>query len=96
MRIAVIAPTFIPAKRANTLQVMKMTQAIANTGHQVRLAVPEEPGQSRKEDPGWEDMANWYGLTTKFPIDYLPAQSISGLLPGLPKGGVRKKEGPKS
>lgn len=73
MRIAVIAPTFIPAKRANTLQVMKMTQAIANVGHTVILAVPEEPGKSRNEIKEWGEMANWYGLTKKFPIDYLPA-----------------------
>ena len=75
MRIAVIAPTFIPAKRANTLQVMKMTQALANSGHQVQLAVPEEPGRPGDELQMWEDIAHFYGLSSRLPIDYMPAKS---------------------
>ncbi len=75
MRIAVIAPTFIPAKQANTLQVMKMTQAIVNLGHQVQLAVPETPGKRGDESQEWEEIADFYGLSNRFPIDYLPAKS---------------------
>jgi hypothetical protein len=33
MKIAIIAPTEIPARRANTLQVMKMAQALVVRGH---------------------------------------------------------------
>jgi glycosyltransferase involved in cell wall biosynthesis len=40
MKVAVAAPTYIPARRANTVQVMKMTQAIAETGHEVSLCIP--------------------------------------------------------
>ena len=58
MKIAIIAPTFIPAKRANTLQVMKMTDAIVNLGHQVRLAVPEDSGRMRVDSSRWEDTTN--------------------------------------
>ena len=76
MKIAIIAPTFIPAKRANTLQVMKMTDAIMNLGHQVRLAVPESSGRTRVDSRNWEDTANNYGISNKFPIDYLSAKSI--------------------
>ena len=50
MKVATIAPTFIPARRANTLQVMKMTQAFANLGNEVRLAVPEVSGDTRGGD----------------------------------------------
>lgn len=75
MKIAIIAPTFIPAKRANTLQVMKMTQAIANLGHQVNLAVPEARGKPRADSQRWEDIAHYYGLSNKFPIEYLSAKS---------------------
>ena len=75
MKIAIIAPTFIPAKRANTLQVMKMTDAIMNLGHQVRLAVPEASGRTRVDSRNWEDTANYYGVSNKFPIDYLSAKS---------------------
>jgi glycosyltransferase involved in cell wall biosynthesis len=75
MKIAIIAPTFIPAKRANTLQVMKMTDAIMNLGHQVRLAVPEASGRTRVDFQRWEDTATYYGISNKFPIDYLSAKS---------------------
>lgn len=76
MKIAIIAPTFIPAKRANTLQVMKMADAIVSLGHQVRLAVPEASGRTRVDSRNWEDTANNYGISNKFPIDYLSAKSI--------------------
>ena len=45
MKIAVIAPTAIPSRRANTIQVMKMSQALANLGHTVRLTAPGRPLQ---------------------------------------------------
>jgi len=68
MRIAVIAPTQIPARRANTIQVMKMTQAIAQLGHQVRLAVPGG------EAVPWERLAHQYGLHRHFPVEWLPVR----------------------
>lgn len=70
MKIAVIAPTYIPARRANTVQVMKMTQALALVGNSVRLAVPTfEPARSY----GWEELARQYGLRESFPIEWLSA-----------------------
>jgi glycosyltransferase involved in cell wall biosynthesis len=42
LRISVIAPSTIPARRANTLQVMKMTQAISALGHRVHLIAPSK------------------------------------------------------
>ena len=41
MKIALIAPTAIPSRRANTIQVMKMAQALVVNGHDVHLAAPE-------------------------------------------------------
>ena len=43
MRIAVIAPTEIPARRANTIQVTKMTQAFTTLGHTTLLVSPFNP-----------------------------------------------------
>jgi glycosyltransferase involved in cell wall biosynthesis len=54
---------------------MKMTDAIMNLGHQVRLAVPEASGRTRVDPRRWEDIANYYGISNKFPIDYLSAKS---------------------
>jgi glycosyltransferase involved in cell wall biosynthesis len=74
MNIAVIAPTHIPARRANTLQVMKMAQALTSLGHNVRLATPG-PKPDFEEDSRpeilWERLARHYGLRHKFPIDWL-------------------------
>lgn len=68
MKIALVSPTHLPARRANTLQVMKMAQAMAGLGHVVRVAVPGFP--SEKVD--WDDLAYQYGLQRQFPIEWLP------------------------
>jgi len=44
MKIALIAPSEIPARRANTMQVMKMAQAMTILGHDVRMAAPTYKG----------------------------------------------------
>jgi len=69
MKIAVVAPTHLPARRANTLQVMKMAQALACLGHDVRVAAPGAPGTAVP----WEEIADLYGLQTRFPVEWLPA-----------------------
>jgi glycosyltransferase involved in cell wall biosynthesis len=70
MKIAVIAPTYIPARRANTVQVMKMCQALAGLGHSVRLAVP---GLPHPEEKDWGQLSHHYGLQMQFPVEWLPA-----------------------
>jgi glycosyltransferase involved in cell wall biosynthesis len=70
MKIAVIAPTSIPARRANTIQVMKMTQALVERGQDVRMAVP---ASSASIAPSWEQLSYHYGLKTTFQISWLPA-----------------------
>ena len=72
MKIAVIAPTHIPARRANTMQVMKMTQALASLGHTVQLIAPGLP-MPGKEGCQWEELAQQYGLLHPFPIEWLAA-----------------------
>ncbi len=71
MKIAVIAPTSIPARRANTVQVMKMCQALVELGHQVRLAAPSE--DINAPWPDWEALAHHYGLRHPFPVAWLAA-----------------------
>jgi glycosyltransferase involved in cell wall biosynthesis len=78
MKIAVVAPSEIPARRANTMQVMKMTQALSELGHSVRLAVPAaQQGPQSADGPqrtDWESLMRHYGLRRPFPIDWLPAR----------------------
>ena len=83
MKIAVIAPTEIPARRANTVQVMKMTQAFVSNGHETRLASPiaspavTAGNEIERTSPGhhWDDLARHYGLQHQFPIQWFPARS---------------------
>ena len=76
MKIAIIAPTAIPSRAANTVQVMKMAQALADIGNEVLLLAPRSIEQSGKtHQPDWTALANHYGLTIAdpFPITWLPA-----------------------
>lgn len=73
MKIAVIAPTEIPARRANTMQVMKMTQAMAAIGQDVCLIAPRASGGPKVSAVPWEELARHYGLQQPFPIEWLPA-----------------------
>jgi glycosyltransferase involved in cell wall biosynthesis len=73
MKIAVIAPTQIPARRANTIQVMKMTQAFCELGHEVRLLTPR--GKVQPSATSWSELAHHYGLSCEFPVVWLRAGS---------------------
>jgi glycosyltransferase involved in cell wall biosynthesis len=55
------------------MQVMKMTQAFASLGHQVRLAIPEDAGNEASGDRSWDSLSHHYGLNTRFPMEWLPA-----------------------
>ena len=72
MKIALVAPTHMPSRRANTLQVMKMAQAFTCLGHTVRVAVP---GIVAQPVP-WDELAHLYGLRARFPVEWLPASSF--------------------
>lgn len=83
MKIAVIAPTEIPARRANTVQVMKMTQALVSLDHETRLASPfthpfrmtGNEIEAATQHHQWEPLSRHYGLQHKFPIVWLQARS---------------------
>lgn len=72
MKIALVAPSEIPARRANTVQVMKMAQALKLCGHEVRLAAPSRT--RRDVPPPWDELAKMYGLSQRFEISWLPAR----------------------
>ena len=73
MKLANIAPTSIPSRRANSLQVMKMTQAFANLGHDVHLVIPDDGKEIEVGDRSWDTLAHHYGLSTEFQMEWLPA-----------------------
>jgi glycosyltransferase involved in cell wall biosynthesis len=69
MKILLVAPTYLPARRANTLQVMKMAQAMKVLAHEVLVLVPDS-GLSGAVD--WGTLAYHYGLHQKFDVKWLP------------------------
>lgn len=71
MKIALIAPGPIPAQTANSIQVMKMAQALAEQGHTLQVFAA-----ANEANPSWKDLAAHYGLTRRFEIRRLPAHPI--------------------
>lgn len=66
MKIAVLSTANIPSTRANSLQTMKVCQALAQLGEDVCLWVPGNIAHA------WEDLASPYGVQEAFPIRFLP------------------------
>jgi glycosyltransferase involved in cell wall biosynthesis len=74
MRLAIVAPTSIPSRKANTLQVMKMSQAFVSLGHDIRLSIPDDDREFSSGIRNWDSLAHHYGLTKKFQMEWLPAK----------------------
>ena len=68
MRIAVITNSRIPSLTANSIQAMKVCQALVQNGHEIRVFAPRET-----EPASWEQLASHYGLRTAFEIEWLPS-----------------------
>jgi glycosyltransferase involved in cell wall biosynthesis len=65
VKIAYIAASVLPSWTANSVQVMKVCQALTQNGHEVTLYVP---GKTRST---WESLSAHYGVTSKFPINWI-------------------------
>lgn len=65
MKIAAISTSCIPSNTANSIQVMKVCQALRQLGPEVKLSTP------CFKTAGWKELAEQYGLTTSFDIEWL-------------------------
>ncbi len=65
MRIAYIAASVIPSWTANSVQVMKVSQALSQNGHEVHLLVPG------KTTTPWNELISHYGIQNEFPVHWL-------------------------
>lgn len=72
MKIACITPSRIPSVTANSIQAMKMCQALAQTGHDVVLIAPGEGPEGSTRQKRWQVLAEHYGLSTPFEFVHLP------------------------
>ena len=68
MRIAVITNSRIPSLTANSIQAMKVCDALTELGHDLRVFAPREV-----EPASWDELAKHYGLRFAFQIDWLPS-----------------------
>ena len=62
MKIACISTAQLPSIKANSIQVMKVCQALVQNGEDVSLYVPGTVPVS------WEELADYYGLIDPFPV----------------------------
>lgn len=68
MRIACIATSRVPSRTANSIQVMKVCQALVDRGHTIQLWLP---GRTPEENA--ESLLHHYGLRSQFPMRWLQA-----------------------
>lgn len=88
MRIACISASRVPASTANSIQVMKACQALAQLGHEVRLWVPSIENENKEKNSktakdvdqdashSWERLGSFYGLQTRFEVEMIPARTL--------------------
>jgi glycosyltransferase involved in cell wall biosynthesis len=68
MRIAAISNSRIPSLTANSIQAMKVCDALAQAGHDIRMIVPAEACPTP-----WSDLARHYGVSHPFQIEWRPS-----------------------
>ncbi len=65
MKIACVSSSRVPSSAANSIQVMKVCQALAQVGHQVNLWVP---GNAHLP---WGELSTYYGLSIPFETGWI-------------------------
>lgn len=70
VKIVCISASQIPSNTANSIQVMKVCQALAQIGHEVTLVVPGNPHSTISN----LQLASHYGLRTPFKVIWLLAR----------------------
>lgn len=71
MRIACIAASEVPSRKANSIRVMKVCQAFRRLGHEVRLFLP-----GHDPEIPWERLAEHYGLQTSIETRWIPNVAV--------------------
>ncbi|MFH2040494.1 MAG: glycosyltransferase [Chloroflexota bacterium] len=72
MKIIYISAGEIPSNKANSIQVMKVCQALARQGQTVTLLSPAV----KTGEPDWHSLSVHYGLTTPFELQFIHMQSF--------------------
>lgn len=75
LRIVYLSSACIPSRTANSIHVMKMSQALARVGHDVNLIAPDQQ-KGREQYPG--NVWHYYGVEQGFEIAFGPWLSMKG------------------
>jgi glycosyltransferase involved in cell wall biosynthesis len=67
-----ITDSMVPARTANSIQVMRMSQAFAQCGANIELIVPWQPQKLLTQPAAFFNIRRYYGLETDFPLKFLP------------------------
>jgi glycosyltransferase involved in cell wall biosynthesis len=70
MKIACITASAVPSSSANSIQAMKVCQALAQLGNEVTLLVPGE-----SESGAEKGLPSFYGISSVFPVEWLKKRS---------------------
>lgn len=73
MKLAYVTKTQIPSRTANSIHIMKICQAFADNGHQVKLICNLDIAF---REPGVSDIYSYYGVGKKFEAEFLPWHKI--------------------
>jgi glycosyltransferase involved in cell wall biosynthesis len=69
MRIAAITNSRIPSATANSIQALKVCDALQQSGHSVRLIAPAEGPKV-----SWDELSRHYGVRHAFELEWLPSR----------------------
>lgn len=75
MKIIYLANSFIPSRTANSIHVMKMCQALAKIGHEVKLVTFDS---KEDEENGVESVYDYYGVSSCFSVKKIPLRKVKG------------------
>ena len=75
LRVRHLSGSPIPSRAANSIQVMKMCEAMAGEGYEVKLLAPSDPADRA---PITGSLWQFYGVEPSFNITWLPARGPLG------------------
>ena len=73
MKVAYLSSSILPSRAANSVHVMKMSQAFAKNGNEVTLIAPNKPNE---EEKNVNDIYQFYGVDNIFAIKKISYPNI--------------------
>jgi len=72
MRIAYISGSYLPSRQANSIHVMRMTDALARLGHEVTLYARTGATDGNNQSPSTQSLREYYGVSGAAKVRLVP------------------------